>query len=35
MLNKADDETVTGSLDTAMKYAKLALQSSKEKNVTE
>lgn len=32
-LNKADEETVTGSLDTAMKYAKLALQVSKEKKM--
>ncbi|HKO79284.1 MAG TPA: tetratricopeptide repeat protein, partial [Chitinophagaceae bacterium] len=32
-LNKADEETVTGSLDTAMKYANLALQVSKEKKM--
>lgn len=33
-LTQADDEAVTGSLDTAMKYTRLALQVSKEKNVT-
>ncbi len=32
-LNKADGEAVTGSLDTAMKYANLALQLSKEKKM--
>lgn len=32
-LDKADDETITGSLDSAMKYANLALQLSKEKRM--
>ena len=32
-LNKADEETVTGSLDSAMKYASIALRLSKEKRM--
>src|SRR5688500_19003226 len=32
-LDKADDEAVTGSLDSAMKYATLALQLSKTKKM--
>ena len=32
-LNQADEEAVTGSLDTAMKYANLALRLSKEKKM--
>lgn len=33
MLNRADEEAITGSLDTAMKYANIALQFSKEKKM--
>ena len=33
MLNRADEEAITGSLDTAMKYANTALQFSKEKKM--
>ncbi|MEP7376564.1 MAG: tetratricopeptide repeat protein [Chitinophagaceae bacterium] len=32
-LNRSDEEAVTGSLDTAIKYARLALQVSKEKKM--